>query len=81
MSPTAEQLLTSALNLSELERIELAEALLAASEPPPGELSGEAWLVELNRRSAEIDAGTATLSTWAEVKQRVRARFEEAGGG
>ncbi len=76
MTPTTEQLLTSALSLPESERLELAEALLAASEPPCPEPSGEAWLAELHRRSAEIDTGEAVLSPWSEVKQRVRARLE-----
>ena len=61
MSPTTEQLLTSALTLPESERLELAEALLAASEPPAPEPTGDAWLAELHRRSAQIDAGAAVL--------------------
>jgi putative addiction module component (TIGR02574 family) len=81
MSPTAEQILTSALNLSESERLELAEALLAASEPPGPEPTGEAWLAELHRRSAQIDAGDVILGSWQEVKQRVRARLEGRPGG
>ena len=74
MNPQTEQLLTSALSLPESERLELAEALLAASDPPPPALTGDAWLAELARRSAEIDAGRATLTPWSEVKRRVRAR-------
>jgi putative addiction module component (TIGR02574 family) len=81
MSPTTQQLLTSALTLPESERLELAEALLAASEPPPPEPTGDAWLAELHRRSAQIDAGEAVLSPWLEVKQRVRARLEGRSGG
>jgi putative addiction module component (TIGR02574 family) len=81
MSPISEQLLTSALTLPEAERLELAEALLAASEPPSSGASGAAWLAELDRRSAEIDAGVAALASWSEVKQRVRARLEERAGG
>jgi putative addiction module component (TIGR02574 family) len=81
MGPTAEQLLTSALTLPEAERLELAEALLAASEPPTPEPTGDAWLAELHHRSAQIDAGEAVLSSWPEVKQRVRARLEGQHGG
>jgi hypothetical protein len=55
MSPASEQLLTSALALPESERLELAEALLAASEPPAPEPTGDAWVAEL-QRSAQIDA-------------------------
>lgn len=40
----------------------------------------DAWLAEVQRRSAEIDAGTATLTPWPEVKQRVRKRLEERQG-
>jgi hypothetical protein len=47
MSPTTQQLLTSALTLPDSERLELAEALLAASEPPAPELTGDVWLAEL----------------------------------
>jgi putative addiction module component (TIGR02574 family) len=75
MSPTTEQILCSALTLPESQRLELAEALLAASEPPTPEPTGEAWLADLHRRSAEIDAGDPPLATWQEIKQRVRARF------
>jgi putative addiction module component (TIGR02574 family) len=81
MSPTAEQLLTSALSLTEAERLEIAEALLSASEPPAPEPTGEAWLAELQRRSAQIDAGEAELTPWPEVKQRVRDRLEGNRGG
>jgi hypothetical protein len=36
----------------------------------------DAWLAEIQRRSAQIDAGTATLTPWPEVKRRVRQRLE-----
>jgi putative addiction module component (TIGR02574 family) len=81
MSPTTERLLSSALALPESERLELAEALLAASEPPSPEPVGDAWVAELHRRSAEIDAGKANLAPWSEVKRRVRARLEGQPGG
>ena len=81
MSPTTEQLLNSALALPEPERIEFVDALLAqcASHGVP-ELD-DAWLAEIRRRSAEIDAGTATLTPWPEVKRRVRQRLEGRNGG
>jgi putative addiction module component (TIGR02574 family) len=80
MSPTTEQL-PSALTLPEAERLELAGALLAASEPPAPEPVGDAWVAELHRRSAQIDAGEAILTPWQEVKQRVRVRLEDKAGG
>jgi putative addiction module component (TIGR02574 family) len=81
MSPTTEQLLASALALPESERLELAGALLAASDPPPPEPVGDAWVDELRRRTAQIDAGEATLSPWSEVKRRVRDRVEGRADG
>ena len=81
MSLTTERILTSALALPEPERLELAEALLAASEPPAPEPTGDAWLAELHRRSAQIDAGEAVLTPWPGVKRPVRARLEDRSDG
>ena len=81
MSSTMEQILGSAMKLPEAQRLELAEALFAATEPPVSELTGDAWLTELRRRSNEIVAGTAPLTPWAEVKRRVRSRLERRSGG
>jgi putative addiction module component (TIGR02574 family) len=81
MSQSVEQLLSSAMTLPESERLELAEALFAASEPPTPEPADDAWLTELRRRSAEVDAGTAALTPWAEVKRRVRTRLEGRSRG
>jgi putative addiction module component (TIGR02574 family) len=81
MSPTVEQILGSAMQLPEGQRLELAEALFAASEPPVPEPSGDSWVAELRRRSDEIDLGKATLTPWAEVRRRVRARLVSRAGG
>ncbi len=70
MSPTSEQLFTSAMTLPESERLDLAEALLAASEPPAPALRGDAWVAELSRRGGQIDSGEALLSSWTDVKER-----------
>ena len=80
MSPTCELLLATALALPESERMELAEALLAASEPPAPELTGDAWLAELHRRSEQTDAGVATFASWPMVKLRVRDRLAGQAG-
>ena len=71
MSPQTEQLLQSALGLPEVERIELAEALIATTTP----VLDPDWLAEIQRRSGEIDRGEVTLRTWAEVKQHSRERL------
>jgi putative addiction module component (TIGR02574 family) len=81
MSPSAQHLLQTALTLPEPDRLAIAEALFAASEMPPGLPTGNEWVGELQRRSAQIDAGDAVLTPWSEVKRRVRARLEENAGG
>jgi putative addiction module component (TIGR02574 family) len=72
MSPGAEQILQSALALPPDEQWELVDAMIAAldqAEPPPLD---EAWLAEIRRRSAELDAGTVTPIPWEEVRERAR---------
>jgi putative addiction module component (TIGR02574 family) len=81
MSPAAEQLLQSVLALPEDERLELVEALLAKSDQALTRPFDDAWLAEVQRRSAEIDAGTAVLTPWPEVKRRVRQRLEGRSDG
>ena len=69
------------MKLPEGQRLDLAEALFAVSEPPPPGLMGDAWLAELQRRSAEINSGEIVWSSWAEVKRRVRHRLEQRSNG
>jgi putative addiction module component (TIGR02574 family) len=76
MSPSTEQLLQSALALPEAEQVELIEALIAAlDEAHPLPLDA-AWMAEIQRRSAEYDAGKVTPVPWAEVRARMRAGEE-----
>jgi uncharacterized protein YheU (UPF0270 family) len=41
----------------------------------------DAWLAEVERRSDQIDAGTAVLTRWPEVKRRVREKLEGRADG
>ena len=72
MSPSTQQILASAMALPEGERLELAELLFSASEPPAPALAGDAWSEEIDRRSAEFDTESTTYLPWPEVKQRAR---------
>jgi putative addiction module component (TIGR02574 family) len=81
MSDVTEQLLQSVLALPQDERLQFVEALVAECDRDLARPFDEAWLVEIQRRSAEIDAGQAILSPWPEVKQRVRQRLEERRNG
>lgn len=81
MSPAMEQLLQAALALTEEERFELTETLLA-SRAESGELPFDpVWLAEIQRRSAAIDAGTVPLTPWPLVRERVRQRLEGRSSG
>lgn len=80
MSPATEEILRAALVLTQDERTELIEELLAA-RPDSGDLPFDpAWLSEIQRRSAEIDEGRVTLPPWAEVRDRVRERVRALAG-
>ena len=76
MGPATERLLQDALALPEKERLELTEALLAAQEESSELPFDPSWLAEIQRRSAEVDAGTAQMTPWPVVRERVRQRLE-----
>ena len=76
MSPAAQQVLQLALTLPEDERLDLVDALIA-SRGYESELPFDPeLLVEINRRSAEIESGAVQTAPWSVVRERVRRRLE-----
>jgi putative addiction module component (TIGR02574 family) len=74
---TAKEVLEAALHLAPSERELLVEQLMQSLVSEKAFASDEierAWLAELQRRSAEIDAGTAELVDWSDVRSRIAAR-------
>ena len=74
---TTQELLNAALDLEPRERERLVEQLIKSLVSEKEFASDEierAWLGELQRRSAEIDAGTAELVNWTDVRSRIAAR-------
>jgi len=72
--PTYETLLADAKSLPVADRIQLIDAIWDTLPPdslPP--LSDE-WVAEIQRRSAEYDAGTAETVSWEEVKAEALRR-------
>lgn len=72
--PTYETLLAEASRLPLADRIQLIDAIwdtLPAEALPP--LSDE-WVAEIQRRSAEYDAGTAETVSWEQVKAEALRR-------
>lgn len=74
MGPATEEILRSAVALPEEERAELIEGLLAAQAEIGGLPFDPSWLEEIQKRSAQIDQGGVTLTSWEVVKNRVRER-------
>jgi putative addiction module component (TIGR02574 family) len=70
MSPGVEQLLQTALSLPTPEQVELIEALIAdeAARQP----LDVAWMAEIQRSSAEYDAGRMMPIPWPVVRDRAR---------
>lgn len=77
MSDTTEQVLTTALNLPEDERLELVEALITSLQPQDRPPLDESWREVIRRRSEELRSGAVTPVPWPEVKRLAR---EKAGG-
>jgi putative addiction module component (TIGR02574 family) len=74
-SPTLERVRSEALDLPESERAELAQNLVASLDGPTEPDAEKAWDMEILRRLAEIDAGTAKLIDRQEFSRRMRDRM------
>ncbi len=70
-----EKVRTEALSLSESERAELAQSLVASLDGPADSDVDTAWDAEIMRRLADIDSGTAALIDREEFRRRMRARM------
>ena len=74
-SSALEKVRTEALSLSESERAELAQSLVASLDGPADSDVDTAWDAEIMRRLADIDSGTAALIDREEFRRRMRARM------
>ena len=72
---TLEKVRAEALKLPEADRAELAQDLVASLDGPADPDAAKAWEAEIQRRLAEIDAGTARLIDREEFSKRMRARL------
>jgi putative addiction module component (TIGR02574 family) len=78
MTPVTSRLLAEALQLTEAERSELIARLLDSLEPPAEEAVETAWGQEIQRRSAELDAGTAQGVPWSEARRLIMEDTDDA---
>ncbi len=67
-----ETLLGQALRMSEEERAEIAEKLIASLEDSPDIDVEQAWQEEVRRRISDLESGNAVSIPWEEVRRRLR---------
>jgi putative addiction module component (TIGR02574 family) len=79
MSDGVQQLLQAALALSDEQQLELLAALNAAVDERGLQPFDESWLAEVQRRSAEFDAGAVKPIPWSEVKEQARREVPPRG--
>jgi putative addiction module component (TIGR02574 family) len=75
MGRTFTELWREAAELSEEERASLAGLLIESLEGEPDPDVEAAWSAEIQRRVAEVEAGTAKTVPWEEVRQRLIDRL------
>jgi putative addiction module component (TIGR02574 family) len=72
MSTNTQEVLATALALPTAVQVELIEVLIAGLDEADPEPLDEAWIKEIERRSADFDAGRAKPIPWSEVRDRSR---------
>ena len=66
--------LRRALQMSEHERAEIAERLIASLDTEDDIEVEQAWQEEVGHRISELDRGVATCIPWEDVERRLRRR-------
>jgi putative addiction module component (TIGR02574 family) len=72
------ELFNRACQLPEKDRAELAGLLLESLETEPDPAVEQARATEIERRAAELDAGTVKAVPWETVKARLLGRLRES---
>ena len=76
MSTHVSELFAQASELSEKERATLAGLLIESLESEIDPDVEEAWRVEIERRVAELDSGTAKTVPWETIRATLLRRTE-----
>lgn len=72
MNTNTQETLATAQALPTAAQVELIEALIAGLDEADPEPLDEAWIKEIERRSADFDAGRVKPIPWSEVRDRCR---------
>ena len=74
MSALRDKLFQEALRLDEAERAALAGMLIDSIDKDVEEGVEAAWMIEIERRVAELDAGTVETIPWDVVRDSLRRK-------
>lgn len=69
-----QEIIDAARALSPAERLRLVDAVWDDEHPEQWPTLSPEWLAEVQRRSAEFDAGRMKASPWEDVQARVRRK-------
>ena len=75
MNSKVQKLLDDALDLSDDDRIQLAELLLESVDPAREEELQSEWEAEIARRIHELETGTAKTIPWEDVRRELYERI------
>ena len=73
---TLEEIIAAAKSLSAADRLRLVDAVWDGASPESWPGPSQAWIEEVQQRSADYDAGRMPATPWPSVKARAR---REAG--
>lgn len=74
MSALVEEVVRQALDLKEEERAEVAARILDSLETKGTDEADAAWEAEIERRGAEMEAGTVAGVSWEDLQDRLLRR-------
>ncbi len=77
MSRTFTDVWKQAAELTEQDRATLAGLLIESLEGEPDADVEAEWAAEIERRVAELEAGTVTTVPWEQVRQRLLDRLND----
>lgn len=70
--------LSAAQNLPERDRLRLIDALWDTVSPEVEAPFSDEWAREIERRVAELDAGSAKTIPWSQIRAEALARLHDA---
>ena len=76
-----QHVIEQAMQLSDQERLEIAEALYESLDGPPDAGADAAWDNEIERRVADLNAGRAKVVPWSEARRQIAGDDDVGAAG